>query len=183
METIGVDNVLEGWGTMSLRNDGKRRKFTQVGCDARPSGSGWVRLVRDFFDCGYPAGQSVELSEIAAEYGLDDRVVLQAFAEFQSLGVASLLGNCSAIVHSPNPKEMQEAYEIRAALEEIAGRTAAAVLKGNTASLRNELEAMRRAANEGNLDAYAEHDVKFHKSILKASQNKALLHGVGHSGA
>src|SRR5271168_9627 len=89
--------------------------------------------------------------------------------------MVSLSGNYSAVVHSPNPKEMQEAYEIRAALEEIAGRTAATALNGNTANLRNELEAMRGAANERNLDAYAEHDVKFHKSILQASQNKALL--------
>jgi serine phosphatase RsbU (regulator of sigma subunit)/DNA-binding GntR family transcriptional regulator len=160
---------------MSLRNDGKRREFGHVGCGARPSGAGWARLVRDLFEGRYCAGQSVELSEIAAEYKLDHKAVLQAFAELQSLGMVSLSGNCSAVVHSPNPKEMQEAYEIRAALEEIAGRTAATALKGNTANLRKELEAMRSAANERNLDAYAKHDVKFHKSILQASQNKALL--------
>jgi serine phosphatase RsbU (regulator of sigma subunit) len=131
--------------------------------------------VRDFFEGRYGAGKSVELSEIAADYKLDHKAVLQAFAELQSLGMVSLSGNCSAVVHSPNPKEMQEAYEIRAALEEIAGRTAATALKGNTANLRKEVEAMRGAANERNLDAYAKHDVKFHKSILQASQNKALL--------
>jgi serine phosphatase RsbU (regulator of sigma subunit) len=160
---------------MSLWNDGKRREFGQVGRGARPSGSGWERLVRDLFEGRYGARQSVELNVIAAEYGLDNKAVLQAFADLQSLGMVSLSGNCSAVVHSPNPKEMQEAYEIRAALEEIAGRTAATALKGNTDNLRNELGAMRRAANEGDLDAYAKHDVKFHKSILQASQNKALL--------
>jgi len=35
---------------------------------------------------------------------------------------------------SLNPKEMQQAYEIRAALEEVGGRAAAPVLKGNTAA-------------------------------------------------
>ncbi len=89
--------------------------------------------------------------------------------------MVTLSGDCSAIVHSPNAKEMQEAYEIRAALEEIAGRTAAANLKGKTTGLQNELDAMRAAVREGNLDAYAEHDVKFHRSILKASGNQALL--------
>ena len=70
---------------------------------------------------------------------------------------------------------MQEAYELRAAVEEIAGRTAAAALKGNTAGLEKELEAMRAAVAAGDLDAYAEHDVNFHKSILKASANEVLL--------
>ena len=41
---------------------------------------------------------------------------------------------------SLNAKEMQQAYEIRAALEEVGGRAAARVLKGNTAILQRELE-------------------------------------------
>jgi len=89
--------------------------------------------------------------------------------------MVTLSGNCSAIVRSPIPKETQEAYEIRAATEEIAGRTAAPVLKGYTAGLQNELAAMRKAVARGDLDACAEHDVKFHRSILKASQNDVLL--------
>ena len=113
----------------------------------------------------------MQLREIAAKYELDDQSVLKTFAEFQALGMVTLSGHFSAIIHSSNPKEMQEAYEIRAALEEIAGRTAAAVLKGNTAELQNELAAMRAAVADGDLDACAEHDVKLHRSILKASQN------------
>lgn len=160
---------------MALRRNGKKKEFGPVGCGGRLNGAGWMRLVRDFFEGRYVAGRTVELSEIAAEYELDDNAMLEAVAGLQSLGMASLSGNCSAVVHSPNPKEMHEAYEIRAALEEIAGRAAAMALKGNTDNLRNELEAMRGAANERNFDAYAEHDVKFHKSILQASQNNALL--------
>jgi DNA-binding GntR family transcriptional regulator len=34
---------------------------------------------------------------------------------------------------------------------------------------------MRAAVRDGNLDAYAEHDVKFHRSILEASPNEVLL--------
>ncbi|HET8921388.1 MAG TPA: SpoIIE family protein phosphatase [Candidatus Acidoferrum sp.] len=88
----------------------------------------------------------------------------------------TLSGNFSAVVHAPNSKEMQEAYEIRAALEEISGRTAAEVLKGNTKELEKELEGMRSAVATGDLDAYAEHDAKFHKCILKASGNTILRH-------
>jgi serine phosphatase RsbU (regulator of sigma subunit) len=101
---------------------------------------------------------------------------LKIFREFQSLGLATLSGNFSAVVHSPNSKEMQEAYEIRAALEEISGRTAAGALKGNTKELEKELDGMRSAVSAGDLDAYAEHDAKFHKCILRASGNTILQH-------
>jgi serine phosphatase RsbU (regulator of sigma subunit) len=140
-----------------------------------PNGLGHARLVRELLGGRYLQGQSVQLHEVAEEYKLDDDSVLKVFAEFQALGMVTLSGDFSAIVHSPNPKEMQEAYEIRAALEEIAGRTAATRLKGNTAGLQKELEAMRAAVRDGNLDAYAEHDVKFHRSILEASPNEVLL--------
>jgi DNA-binding GntR family transcriptional regulator len=142
---------------------------------ASPDGLGRAQLVRELLGGRYRPGQSVQLREVGEEYKLDHDSVLKTFAEFQALGMVTLSGNFSAIVRSPNPKEMQEAYEIRAAMEEIAGRTAAESLKGNTAGLQNELEAMRAAVRDGNLDAYAEHDVKFHRSILKASPNEVLL--------
>jgi DNA-binding GntR family transcriptional regulator/AraC-like DNA-binding protein len=117
----------------------------------------------------------VQLREVAVEYDLDDESVLKAFAEFQALGMVTLSGDFSAIVRAPDPKETQEAYEMRAAMEEIAGRTAAAVLKGYTAGLQNELAAMRAAVAHGDLDDCAEHDVKFHRGILVASQSDVLL--------
>ena len=143
-------------------------------CKASSNGKG-ARLARELLSGRYRPEQSVRLREIAQKYKMDNNSVSKVFAEFQTLGMVTLSGDYSAIVHSPNAKEMQEAYEIRAALEEIAGRTAAKNLKGNTAGLQIELEAMRAAIREGNLDAYAEHEVKFHRSILKASGNQALL--------
>jgi DNA-binding GntR family transcriptional regulator len=105
---------------------------------------------------------------------VDNKAVLQIFTEFQSLGLLKLSGNFSAVVHSPNSKEMQEAYEIRAALEEISGRIAAEVLKGNTKELEKALHGMRSAVTTRDLDACAEHDVRFRKWILKASGNTML---------
>ena len=123
---------------MVLLNDRERKAIAGGAREVRPNGLTRARLAREIFSGRYRPGQSVQLREVAKEYGLDNDSVLKAFAEFQALGMVTLSGNRSAIVHSPNPKEMQEAYEIRAALEEIAGRTAAANLKGNTADLQNE---------------------------------------------
>jgi len=157
-----------------MKANGTQTAQAPVGADGQLNELGRVRLARELFCNGYRPGQLVRLSEVAAKYGLDNKAVLKIFIEFQSLGLVTLSGNFNAVVHSPNSKEMQEAYEIRAALEEISGRTAAEMLKGNTKELEKELDGMRSAVSAGDLDAYAEHDVKFHKGILKASGNTML---------
>jgi DNA-binding GntR family transcriptional regulator len=160
---------------MVLSNDGERKLIAGGARTAPTTGLGLTRLARELFDGHYRPGQRLQLDIIAAEHEMDFDSVLKAFAEFQALGMLTLGGNFSATVHSPNPIEMKEAYEVRAAIEEISGRTAATSLKGNTADLRTELGAMRAAVHDGNLDACVEHDINFHRSILKASQNDVLV--------
>jgi DNA-binding GntR family transcriptional regulator len=144
-------------------------RHAEVGVSAR------ARLAKDLFAGRYSADQRLDLRAVAAEYDIDLELVLRTFAEFQSLGMVTLSAGLSAVVHSPNPKEMYEAYEIRAALEEIAGRAAAKTLKGNTARLQKELDAMRAGVKDGDLDCYAEHAASFHRTIVNASQNEVLL--------
>jgi len=133
------------------------------------------RFVRELFNGRYRPGELLRLSNIAATYEIDDHALLNIFSECQSLGLLTLSNEKTATVCAPNLKEMQEAYEILAGLEEISGRTAATVFQGNTGRLRFELAAMRAALEERDLDACAEHDVRFHRTILRASQNEVLL--------
>jgi serine phosphatase RsbU (regulator of sigma subunit) len=137
-------------------------------------GRGRARLARELFSGFYRPGQVLTLHEIGEMYELGEGAVLNALADLESLGVVKILGNHSATVLSPSLKEMMEAYEIRAGLEEIAGRTAAAFLEGDTAGLHGEVDAMLAAVRGDDLDAYAEHDIKFHRIILEASQNGVL---------
>lgn len=160
---------------MILLNRETRKFVSMVGANGDLNEVGRVRLTRELFCGRYRPGQRIRLREIAAKYGLDNDTILKLFKEFQSLGLITLSGKFSAVVHSPNTKEMHEAYEIRAGLEEIAGRTAAEALKENTAELQKELAAMRVAVSTEDLDGYAEHDAKFHKSVLQASGNRVLL--------
>jgi len=166
---------------MVLLNDGERKTHGGVpnndvpNNDTQLPGLGRARLARELFSGRYRPGQSLQLDKVAAEHGMDHDSALRAFAEFQALGLITLAGDSSAIVHSPNPKEMPEAYEIRAALEEIGGRAAARALKGNTAALQRELDAMRSAFRDRDLDSFVEHDVRFHRSILQAARNEVVL--------
>src|SRR5262249_36761574 len=138
-------------------------------------GLGRTRLARELFSGRFRPGQSLQVDSIAAEHGMDKESVLKAFAEFQAVGMITLADNFSARLNPPDAKAMQEAYEVRAALEEIGGRTAAATLGGNVTTLLGELGGMRAALRDGNVDACVEHDINFHRSILKSSQNHFLL--------
>ena len=146
-----------------------------VGPDGHRSALSRARLARELLSGRFRPAQTVQLREIALEYELDRETVLKAFSEFESLGMVTLSEGLSAIVRSPNPQGMEEAYQMRAAIEEIAGRTAATVLKGYTGKLHNQVAAMRAAVADGDLDAYAEHDVEFHRDIIKAAQNDVLV--------
>jgi DNA-binding GntR family transcriptional regulator len=71
--------------------------------------------------------------------------------------------------------ELAEIYPVRAAIEEVAAREAAIRLDGRTDALQAEIDAMRRAADAGDLHAIVEHDVRFHRLIVEASGNRTLL--------
>lgn len=160
---------------MGLLDEGKKYPTTGSSRSRQPNKLARARLAKELFSGRYRPGSLVLLSEIAAEYQMDVDSVLKVFAEFQTLGMVTLSGKLTATVHSPNPKEMHEAYEIRAALEELGGRAAAPALKGNIGELQRELNAMRAAVRDLDLDSFAEHDVKFHRIIVQASQNEVLL--------
>jgi len=158
-----------------LLREGERNRVAGPADKGHLSGLTRTRLARELFSGRFRPGQSLHLDEIAAEHGMDSQSVLKAFAEFQALGMVTLGDNLSAVVNSPDPKGMQDAYEVRAALEEIAGRAAATLLKGNVSTLLRELAGMRSALRDSHLDSCIEHDIHFHRSILRASQNDLLL--------
>ena len=158
-----------------LVKDRDRKVVVDVPGRGHLPGSGEARLARELFSGRFRPTQTLQLREIAFEYELDEETVWKALAEFQTLGMVTLSEDLSVIVRPPNLAETEEAYQIRAEIEEIAGRTAATVLKGYTTELQYQLAAMRAAVADGDLDACAEHDVEFHRDIVKAAQNDVLL--------
>ena len=75
-----------------------------------------------------------------------------------------------------SPEELAEIYPVRAALEGVAARAAAARLRdGDLERLERELDAMHDAAARGDLHAQAEHDAAFHRIVVEASGNSILM--------
>jgi DNA-binding GntR family transcriptional regulator len=78
-------------------------------------------------------------------------------------------------VREVSANDVREAYVVRAALEDLAGRLAAPHFKGNVAPLREEATAIRSAARKNDLEAYTLHDVNFHRAIVAGAANRILL--------
>src|SRR5215813_7647408 len=74
-----------------------------------------IHLAAELYSGRYYRGQSLDLSDLAKRHGVDEVSLLHVFKEFQTLGNVSFSGT-SVIFQSTDPKDMQEAYEVRAAL-------------------------------------------------------------------
>ncbi len=64
---------------------------------------------------------------------------------------------------------------VRGVIEESAAQWGATTMSRNMAPLRAELEAIREAAAHQDLDAYARHNMAFHRLIVEAAGNSVLL--------
>lgn len=121
-------------------------------------------------------GAWVNEAELAASLGVSRGVVREACRGLEQHGLLHFVVNRGAFVREIGPEEVSDIYDIRAALFGLAGRTLAPKLDsaGSTA-LKEIVEAMNAAAEEGNLDAYYPLNLNFHRLIFDLAGNQRLL--------
>jgi DNA-binding GntR family transcriptional regulator len=128
----------------------------------------------------YGPGQRLVETRIAEELGTSQSPVREALRDLELLGFVESEAFRGARVRAVTIAELGEIYPVRAALEEVAARTAAPRLGGELEALERELTAMQEAAARGDLHEQAEHDAAFHRIIVEASGNSILI-GVWNS--
>ena len=121
-----------------------------------------------------PGDRLVEM-QIAQELGTSQAPVREAFSELQSLGFVDHEPYRGTRVRSITVEEIAEIFPVRAALEELAAQEAADRFDGKVRDLEKEFEAMREAADRGDLQDLAAHDATFHRLIVEAAGNRVLL--------
>lgn len=132
-------------------------------------------LLEKILDGTYAPGDRLVETRIAQELGTSQAPVREALRELELLRFVESKPYVGARVREVSEKELAEIYPVRAAIEEVAARAAAAHLDGNVERLAAELEAMHQAADEGDLHGQVEADVRFHRLIVEASGNRTLL--------
>ena len=121
------------------------------------------------------AGERLVEMRIAEEFRTSQAPVREALRELETLRLVESEPYRGTRVREVGEREMAEAYAVRAVLEQAAAEAAAPGLKGNVESLRRCLERLRVGALAQDREAYAEHDLAFHRGIVKAADNNILL--------
>jgi DNA-binding GntR family transcriptional regulator len=123
----------------------------------------------------YRPGERLVETRIAQELGTSQAPVREALRDLELLRFVESEPFRGARVREVSDEELIEIYPVRAAIEEVAAREAAVRLDGDVGALETELDAMHRAAEDGDLHEQVEHDVAFHRLIVEASANQILL--------
>jgi DNA-binding GntR family transcriptional regulator len=120
----------------------------------------------------YAPGDRLVETRIAQELGVSQAPVREALRELETLRFVESAPFKGARVREVSDGELAEIYPIRAALEDVAARAAAERLGGKVAPLEREIKRMAKAKG---LHDQVEHDVRFHRLIVEASENARLI--------
>lgn len=143
----------------------------------RPSLREQVRdsLLRDILEGRYQPGDRLLELKIAGELGTSQAPVREALRELEALGFVVSRRNRGTVVGDVWKRGLREIYAVRGGLEELATRLATPLFAGDASTLQAEVDAMRAAAEQRDVEALVEHSYRFHREILLRSGNHLLL--------
>lgn len=122
-----------------------------------------------------PVGSRINESDMAARFHTSRGPVREALRSLEEAGLLRTEKNRGMFVREISFEEADEIYELREALEEVIGRRVARrISPDGVARLRAMIEAMRVAAQAGNLEHYAQLNLQFHDILLDTAGSGKL---------
>ena len=123
-----------------------------------------------------PAGGKLNEAALAARLGVSRGPVREAFRALEESGLVRLEKNRGVFVRQIPVTEADEIYELRAVLDEFAGRRLAQTATAeHVRELRARIERMEKAAAQGDVDGYLAANVGFHDRLVELAGNAKLL--------
>jgi phosphonate utilization transcriptional regulator len=123
-----------------------------------------------------PAGTKLNEAAIAESLGVSRGPVREAFRALEESGLVRLEKNRGVFVRQVSVEEADEIYELRALLDEFAGRQVALHIEpAQIVELRGLLQRMDQAAARSDLDGYHEANLAFHDRLVELTGNRKLL--------
>lgn len=132
-------------------------------------------LLDRILDGTYPPGQRLIELDLARELDTSQAPVREALRELKALRLVTVEPYRGTRVREVSEREMRGALQVRAVLEQFAAELAASHPGGRLAELEAEIEGMRDAAGDGDVERFARHDLGFHRIIVEESENDTLL--------
>ncbi|MGW5384934.1 GntR family transcriptional regulator [Nocardia sp. NPDC003963] len=137
------------------------------------------RLTKELVLSGeLPGGHLFSETEIAGRLGLSRTPVREAFVRLQAEELLTLVPKRGAIVAPVPPGEAADVLDAREAVETAALRRLLRTperIPAVAAALRDALDVQRGSAEHGDLNAFAEADELFHRTLVSAGGNALLI--------
>jgi DNA-binding GntR family transcriptional regulator len=122
---------------------------------------------------GLAAGTRIDQDALAAEFSVSRMPVREALRQLGAEGFVTIVPHRGAIVTALSPAEIEELYEIRAALEGVAARHAVEVLTADDLDRLGKILMAIESAKQ--IDRWVELNARFHNTINAASRRPRLL--------
>jgi len=132
-------------------------------------------LLTRILDGTYKPGTRLKELVLARELNVSQAPVREALRSLKAANIVESIPYRGARVRVVSDSELQQAYTVRALLEELAGQLAATKFQGDTRELRKHSEAIGKAVRRQDMRQYAEHDYPLHREIVARSGNEVLL--------
>ena len=123
------------------------------------------------------AGAKLNETDVALRLGVSRGPVREAFRALEESGLVRFEKNRGVFVRQVSLEEADEIFELRALLDEYAGRRAARnATPDDVAVLQKLVDGMERAAAAGDVDEYFVMNIEFHDRIIELAGNAKLAH-------
>ncbi|WP_049568889.1 FCD domain-containing protein [Streptomyces sp. SBT349] len=120
-------------------------------------------------------GQRLVESHIARRVGTSQAPAREAIQRLAHEGLVISRSHRGTYVAQVSEQQAQDIRDIRVMFEEYAARRASGQLDGeHLRLLTDDVERLRRAAEEGDIGAFRDADMSFHRHVCEAAGNSAL---------
>lgn len=121
-----------------------------------------------------PSDRIVE-TKLAKELGVSQAPVREAILELVMMGMLEERPYSGTVVRKLSPQEIKDIYETRALIEECAAKNAATKINEDQLDeLTRELEIMREAAENADVELFVDADIRFHGIVMDSADSKSL---------
>lgn len=132
-------------------------------------------LIDRMIDGDLVPGDRIKELQVAKELGTSQAPVREAIRCLETLGYVEHIPHVGAMVKTFNRKEIEEAYQVREALEVHATNQVNDKLDELANELDIHLEQMLLATQKRNIRIFTEADNQFHRAIVANCHNDTLL--------
>jgi phosphonate utilization transcriptional regulator len=122
------------------------------------------------------AGEKLNELDFARRFRISRAPIREAFRALEEAGLVKLERNRGVYVREIKETEARELYELRASLDEMAGRQLASrITATELAELNGWLERLSQAASRDDLAQYFSLNIDFHDRLVQMTNNATLL--------